>query len=142
MVSHDEEVKSLMLDLLEGFIWFDQQLQAHLDSEGMPTVNRTESMIMLLAGSGVRRPTELAKKLGLARQTINSSLRALETKKLIRLVVDPEDRRCKYIEPAASGKKMYAVAQEGLQLSERTLQSRIGVRRFEALATSLAATWR
>ena len=133
---------NFMLLLLEGFIWFDQQLQEHLSAHDMPTVNRTESMIMLLAGAGLVRPTELAKKLGLARQTINSAIRSLEQKQLIELAQDPADRRCRVIQPAKAGERVYVEATNALQGAEEKLIKTIGQEKIKMLQQTLGECWR
>lgn len=132
---------SIALKLLQGYIWFDQSLQNHLAAQNMPTVNRTESMIMLMAASGVNRPTDLAKKLGLARQTINSAMRVLEQKQLIRLVEDPMDKRCKVIERSPQGNSIYVEALKGLAEAEKSLQGKIGKQRLKQLKTTLQDCW-
>ena len=133
---------ALMLHLLEGFIWFDQQLQDYLDQHNMPTVNRTESMVMLLVGAGgIARPTDLAKKLGLARQTINSAIRNLESKRLVRMAEDPQDKRCKIVEPAIAGLEVHLTAMQGLALAEAGLAERIGDARLADLKDTLSDCW-
>ena len=127
----------LMLQLLEGFVWFDQRLQEQLRLSGMPSVNRTESMIMLYGSSGVVRPSELGQRIGLARQSINSAIRSLESKGLVRLVVDPSDARCKIIENTEQAQPIYAEAKKAILEAERDLAQVLGDDGLERLRDSL-----
>ena len=128
----------LMLQLLEGFVWFDQRLQAQLRQSGMPSVNRTESMIMLYGASGVVRPSELGQRIGLARQSINSAIRSLESKGLVRLVVDPSDARCKIIENTPQAQPIYDEAKKAILEAEAELVAALGGARVDGLRDTLA----
>ena len=127
-----------MLQFLEGFIWFDQRLQQHLQDAGMPSVNRTESMIMLYSSAGVVRPGELGNRIGLARQSVNSAIRSLEAKGLVRLGVDPSDARCRIIEHTDEAQPVYDAALQAITDAEDELAGAIGRKRMAALQATMA----
>ena len=104
-----------MAQLLNRFIWFDGALQKSLDARGHGGVRRLESMCMVYVHAGVRRPTELARLLGVTRQSVNTALRELEEKGLIYMAPDPEDARCKLVSFAPEGAAMRQEAKKTLQ---------------------------
>ncbi|MBL4863344.1 MAG: winged helix-turn-helix transcriptional regulator [Rhodobiaceae bacterium] len=132
---------SLMIGLLEGFMWLDRGLQESLRALNLPNVRRLESMIMLYAASGIRQPTDLARTLGVTRQSINSAMRELEQKNLIELKPDPRDGRCKIIEFSRAGDPVRLKAVKIMAALEATLVERLGEQSMRNLATVLGADW-
>lgn len=131
----------LMIGLLEGFMWLDRGLQDNLRALGLPNVRRLESMVMLYAAAGIRRPTELARTLGVTRQSINSAIRELEEKELIELSADPLDGRCKIIEFSKAGEPVHLKAMEIMASMENILAARIGRQEVADLAQLLNRDW-
>ncbi len=129
-----------MLRLLEGFIWLDQGLQQGLKSRDMPTVRRLESMLLLYVAAGVCRPSDLAKKIGITRQSINTALRELEAKQLVKLSPDPEDSRCKLISFDPAGAQVHNTALELITGLEQALLARMGGQQSN-LQSLLNADW-
>ncbi|MEQ9519409.1 MAG: MarR family transcriptional regulator [Parvibaculum sp.] len=129
----------LMVELLEAFMWLDRGLQANLAASGLPHVRRLESMVMLYASMGVLRPTELAKTLGVTRQSVNSAIRELEDKGLVALKADPDDRRCKMIHFTRSGDPIRQQAAAIMTGLEDVLEERIGARAYHQLHLALSA---
>lgn len=131
----------LMALLLARFLWFDGGLQASLDAAGWGGVRRLESMAMIHVHAGIRRPSDLARVIGVTRQSINTALRELEEKGLVRLVPDPEDRRCKIVEFAPEGAGMREAALTAVTSLEALLAERLGSDRVAALVQLLEADW-
>jgi len=44
-VTADEDIRHLLLSLLQGFYWFDEGLQNYLQARGWPAVTRPQSMV-------------------------------------------------------------------------------------------------
>lgn len=137
----DPQVGRLMALLLSRFMWFDEALQASLDAHGWGGVRRLESMTMIHVHAGVRRPSDLARMLGVTRQSINTALRELEQKGLVRLVPDPSDKRCKIVEFAEEGDGMRHAAQDVLKALERALEKKLGKMALADLDRLLSAEW-
>ncbi|MEQ9124013.1 MAG: MarR family transcriptional regulator, partial [Alphaproteobacteria bacterium] len=89
----------------------------------------------------VRRPTELARLLGVTRQSVNTALRELEEKGLIFLEPDPEDARCKQVRFAPEGAAMRAEALEIVLALEAELEERLGAKAVGDLARIVCADW-
>lgn len=137
----DRKPGLLMAQLLNRFIWFDGALQKSLDARGHGGVRRLESMCMVYVHAGVRRPTELARLLGVTRQSVNTALRELEEKGLIFLEPDPEDARCKLVSFAPGGAAMRADALEIVRALEAELEERLGAKAVADLARVVSADW-
>ncbi|ABS61905.1 transcriptional regulator, MarR family [Parvibaculum lavamentivorans DS-1] len=131
----------LMAQLLNRFMWFDGALQKNLDARGHGGVRRLESMTMVYVHAGVRRPSELARLLGVTRQSMNTALRELEEKRLVYMTPDPEDARCKLVTFAPEGAGVRAEALEIVSGLEAELEARLGARTVENLARIVSAEW-
>ena len=131
----------LMAQLLNRFMWFDGALQQNLDQRGWGGVRRLESMTMVYVHSGITRPTELARLIGVTRQSMNTALRELEEKQLVRLVPDPDDKRCKIVTFDPAGATMRAEALDVMEGLEALLNERLGEGAADKLAALLDADW-
>tara|TARA_R110000868_G_scaffold122877_2_gene325774 strand:- start:8876 stop:9346 length:471 start_codon:yes stop_codon:yes gene_type:complete len=131
----------LMAQLLNRFMWFDGALQSNLEKRGWGGVRRLESMTMVYVHSGITRPTELARLIGVTRQSMNTALRELEEKQLVRLVPDPDDKRCKIVTFDPAGAAMRAEAQDVMGGLEALLNERLGKGAADKLAALLDADW-
>lgn len=131
----------LMAQLLNRFMWFDGALQKSLDARGHGGVRRLESMTMVYVHAGIRRPSELARLLGVTRQSMNTALRELEEKRLVYMAPDPEDARCKLVTFAPEGAGVRAEALEIVRGLEEELEARLGARTVENLARIVSAEW-
>ena len=116
----------LIAQLLNRFMWFDGALQDNLDKRGWGGVRRLESMTMVYVHAGITRPSELARLIGVTRQSMNTALRELEEKKLVRLTPDPDDKRCKIVTFDPAGDAMRAEAQDVMEALEALLDERLG----------------
>lgn len=131
----------LMAQLLNRFIWFDAALQKSLDLSGHGGVRRLESMCMVYVHAGIRRPTELARLLGVTRQSVNTALRELEAKGLVYLEPDPEDARCKLVHFAPEGAAMREEALDIVTALEAALEENLGRKAVDDLARLVSADW-
>lgn len=133
--------KPVIVAIWQAFVWFDEGLQSYLRSRGWPEVTRPQSMLMTNVVLGVRRPSEIARNLGVSRQAIHTTIRQMTELGMLELVDDPEDRRSKIVEIAGAGPQMREHAQEAMQLMTRELEARIGKARVRALTEALGADW-
>jgi DNA-binding MarR family transcriptional regulator len=131
----------LMAQLLNRFIWFDGALQKSLDARGHGGVRRLESMCMVYVHAGVRRPSELARLLGVTRQSVNTALRELEEKGLVYMAADPDDARCKLVSFAPEGAEMRQEAMEIVMGLEAELEERMGSQAVSELGRLVTADW-
>src|SRR3546814_13924243 len=83
----------LIIALFQRFCWLDEGLQARLHDHGWPDVNRPQSMVMTNIVSGIVRPSDIARNLGVSRQAIHSTINQMVKLGIVRLDVDPDARR-------------------------------------------------
>lgn len=133
--------RGLMTSLLEGFMWLDRGLQQNLQAQGLPSVRRLESMVLVYVASGIQRPSDLARTLGVTRQSINSAIRELEEKRLIELAPDQADKRCKLIRFSREGRPVHLAAATIMSNLEAALTDRLGEQTIDALLEGLGDDW-
>lgn len=131
----------LIVPLLQAFYWFDDGLQAHLQARGWAHVTRPQSMVMVNIVTGIRRPSDIARNLGVSRQAIHATIAQMVEMGMLALEDDPLDGRSKIVVIAAKGQAMRADANEAVNLLTAELARRIGPASVAALAAALGADW-
>jgi DNA-binding MarR family transcriptional regulator len=131
----------LILELFSAFVWFDEGLQARLRAAGWPEVTRPQSMLMCCLAMGVHRPSDIARRVGVSRQAIHTTIGQLVDKGVLELVADPADRRIKTVELSPRGEAMKRDAQAAMTVMVAALTCRLGARRVAALREALLADW-
>lgn len=131
----------LIVPLLQGFCWFDDGLQAHLDAEGWGHVTRPQSIVMVAVLTGFNRPSDIARHLRISRQAIHATIADMVEMGIFELSDDPDDRRSKIVTIAAKGAKMRNFANKTVQKLTAELARRIGKANVAALAKALGAEW-
>jgi DNA-binding MarR family transcriptional regulator len=136
-----DEPDFLMRLLFDAYYWFDESLQRSMQAQNIPTLSRSQSMVMICLGEGIRRPSTLARKLRVSRQAMQKTLADLEAKGYLRLVPDPEDRRAKYVRLSRTGKQRQSNARDSLRKLEAELRDRVGSGTVDDLTQALQASW-
>lgn len=131
----------LIVPLLQAFCWFDDGLQAHLQAKGWAHVTRPQSMVMVNIVTGVCRPSDIARNLGVSRQAIHATINQMVDMGMLSLEDDPADGRSKIVAIAAKGQAMRADANEAVSRLTAELARRIGKVKVANLAAALAADW-
>lgn len=119
----------------------DEGLQQNLRKAGGPEVSHAQSMVILVIGEGVRRPSQIAERLGISRQAVHQSLRELVSMGLVELVADQEDKRAKVVKLSKTGMPKHLVAADILERLEGALGARIGKRKVKQLREALESDW-
>jgi DNA-binding MarR family transcriptional regulator len=127
--------------LLQQFRWFDDALRSRLADQGLAELTTAESMVFPYLDKEGTRPADLARRLGITRQSAQSLVRGLEAKGLVELVDDPEDGRAKKITLTAAGRQSVPLALETFEQLENELSRRIGAKRVTQLRNALEADW-
>lgn len=133
--------ESLILPLLQGFFWFDDGLQAHLQARGWTEVTRPESMVMTNVVIGVQKPSEIARNLGVSRQSVHATINQMAAKGIVELVDDPEDGRAKIVVLSETGQRMREDANQAMAQMVAQLRRRIGSRNVDNLIKAFSADW-
>lgn len=131
----------LVVQLLQGFEWFDESLQLSLRDLGWPPVTRPESMVMMHVTIDIDRPADIARSLRLTRQAVHSTIASLVNRGIVELAPDPSDGRIKVVRFTEMGSAMRRDAQKIVNSLAEQLSERIGLSHVAALGTSLGLNW-
>ncbi|MEW4467548.1 MarR family winged helix-turn-helix transcriptional regulator [Parasphingorhabdus sp. JC815] len=131
----------LIIALFQRFCWMDEGLQARLHDRGWPGVSRSQSMVMTNIVSGIVRPSDIARNLGISRQAIHSTINQMVKLGIVQLDVDPQDRRHVTLSLTDTGKMMRRDAQLAMDSLTSQISDVLGQERFDALLESLVADW-
>ncbi|MBL8555610.1 MAG: winged helix-turn-helix transcriptional regulator, partial [Phenylobacterium sp.] len=122
----DGDIRHLLLSLLQGFYWFDEGLQNYFQARGWPPVTRPQSMVMANIALGVRRPPDIARRLGVSRQAIHATLSQMVALGIVALADDPTNGKVKEVVLTAQGERMRRDAQRAMLLMGEELGRRLG----------------
>lgn len=131
----------LIIALFQRFCWLDEGLQARLHDRGWPDVSRSQSMVMTNIVTGVVRPSDIARNLGISRQAIHSTINQMVELGILKLDVDPQDRRHMIASMTDQGHKMRHDAQVAMDQLGEQIADVLGHERFDALLAALEADW-
>ena len=105
-----------------------------------PPGTRHSALFAALDRDGTR-PAELARRLGVTRQSVHQTLHELVDMGLLKLIADPVDRRATIAQLTPQGREHLRVARRIFRDLERELEDRIGTKNAEALRCSLSLDW-
>ncbi|OHD06164.1 MarR family winged helix-turn-helix transcriptional regulator [Sphingopyxis sp. RIFCSPHIGHO2_12_FULL_65_19] len=131
----------LIIALFQRFCWLDEGLQARLHDHGWPDVNRPQSMVMTNIVSGIVRPSDIARNLGVSRQAIHSTINQMVALGMVQLDVDPADRRHMIVSLTDLGARMRKDAQRSMDALTAQIAAKLGQDKFDALLAALEADW-
>lgn len=130
-----------MSGLLEGWDWFDIGLQNVLRDGGFPSLNKTQTMMVIYISAGVHRPIEIARRMRLSRQAIRHIETQLVKRRMITARADPTDKRSKILDFAPHSTRVRRFAERAIKRLESELKTRIGARNFAAMRSLLDLDW-
>ena len=131
----------LIIALFQRFCWLDEGLQARLRERGWPDVSRPQSMIMTHIVSGVVRPADIARNMGLSRQAVHNTINQMVRIGMVEMSPDPADRRNMIVSLTPSGLRMRKDAQRAMDRLGEQVAARLGQENFDALLAALEADW-
>ena len=91
--------------------------------------------------SGVVRPSDIARNLGVSRQAVHSTINQMVKLGIVRLDVDPDDRRHMIVSLTDLGARMRKDAQRSMDALTAQIADRLGQDKFDALLAALEADW-
>lgn len=137
----DEDIRHLLLSLLQGFYWFDEGLQNYLQARGWPVVTRPQSMVMANVVLGTRRPSDIARNMGVTRQAIHATINQMVELGMVEMANDPSNGRVKMLTLTPTGERMRRDAQQAMLLLGEELGRRVGREELLRAATTLGKDW-
>lgn len=131
----------LMRQLFDAFSWFDESLQQSMQVAGVPALSRSQSMVMVYLGEGIRRPSALARKMRVTRQAMHKTIADLQEKGYVQLVTDPDELRAKIVQLSPTGLQHHRKAIACLTALEKELDARLGRQTVTGLVKALRTDW-
>lgn len=133
--------QTLIVPLLQAFIWFDDGLQAYLQARGWDEVTRSQSMVMANVVVGMSKPSDIARNLGISRQAVHTTINQLIEMGMVEMTDDPDDRRGKIVVVSEKGREMGRDADAAMTAMTLELRHRIGAKNVDALIKAFTAEW-
>jgi DNA-binding MarR family transcriptional regulator len=132
---------TLLIPLFEAFSWFDEGLQALLREMGWTATTRPQTMILIVVGRGIERPAEIARALGVTRQSAGVTIAEMAAEGLIALEDDPSDKRAKIVRISAEGERRREDSRRAMAKLTAELERRIGKANVRKLSDALEPDW-
>ncbi|MFI1753694.1 MarR family winged helix-turn-helix transcriptional regulator [Streptomyces sp. NPDC020571] len=121
--------------------WFDEALLAALDEAGASSVSLTQLGLFSVLDEDGTTVSELARRMGVTRQTAHQAVHGLVGLGLLEQAPDPASARRRLIRRTPEGQRAHQLADLVLRRLEETLAERIGRDAVTALRAALEAPW-
>ncbi len=137
------EVNVPLLKLLQrGVRWFSEELVERLDAAGVDPITPAHAAVLAHLEDGTSLSiAELARRAGVARQTMHRAVTQLLDEGLLASKPGPGFPRSTLIELTAAGCRRRDVASEILRDLEKILESRLGPAALAELRDNLTRAW-
>jgi DNA-binding MarR family transcriptional regulator len=133
-----ESAPNLPLLLAGAKRWFDDALTASMRAAGEQPLTSAQGQVFAFLDAEGTTVAELARRLGVTRQTAHQAVRGLLALGLLEQVPDPASARNRLIRITAEGARVHRRAQATLTVIEGALADRIGAEAAAALRHALA----
>ena len=104
-------------------------------------MTRPQSMVMANIVLGVRRPSDIARNMGVSRQAIHATINQMVELGIVALMDDPSNRRIKVVAPTRLGETMRIDAQRAMVVMGEELGRRVGKAQLLKAAHLLHEDW-
>ncbi|MGG2459316.1 MarR family winged helix-turn-helix transcriptional regulator [Streptomyces sp. RGM 3693] len=133
--------RSLPQLLTEARRWFEDALLATLKETGATPISPTQVQLFAVLDEQGTTVSELARRMGVARQTAHQAVHGLVAAGLLEQVPDPTSGRQRLIRRTAQGERTHHQASALLERLEEELAGRIGQQAVDALRAALETSW-
>ncbi|WP_318215458.1 MarR family winged helix-turn-helix transcriptional regulator [Streptomyces sp. SCL15-6] len=137
MTQAKEAAQNMPLLLAGAKRWFDDALMASMRAAGEQPLSSAQGQVFALLDQDGTTVAELARRLGVTRQTAHQAVHGLLALGLLEQVPDPSSARNRLIRITAEGVRVHRRAQATLAVIEDALAERIGAEAATALRTAL-----
>ncbi|MEW2294212.1 MarR family transcriptional regulator [Streptomyces sp. NPDC006743] len=121
--------------------WFEDALLASLEAAGEQPVTTAQASVFAMLDSEGTTVSELARRMGVTRQTAHQAAHGLIGMGLLEQVPDPRSARRRLIRRTAEGQRVHERAQATIDVVESVLAERIGAAGVRSLWQGLTADW-
>ena len=138
---NDHPEAGVALAFLKYFYWIEIGIRSYLRSKDEIELSRSEGLVIASINLGYRRPSDIARQLGVSRQATHVTIRQMREKGIVELVPDPADGRIKLVGLTPLADKMNADGVVAMEHLWRELAQRVGQTNLNRLAAVLHADW-
>jgi DNA-binding MarR family transcriptional regulator len=131
----------LALELLRASDALNRELIQRLRADGWPPITQNQSLVFAYLSPQGTTASELARRVGITRQSMHKLLEGLLTEKLVLLKSHPDDGRSAFVALSARGKRLMAAAQMHLTAIEAEIETHIGSAKLHQLRRAMAHDW-
>ncbi|MGW7241490.1 MarR family winged helix-turn-helix transcriptional regulator [Streptomyces sp. NPDC054804] len=121
--------------------WFEDALFASMEAAGEQPVTTAQASVFAMLDEEGTTVSELARRIGVTRQTAHQAVHSLIGMGLLKQIPDPESARRVLICTTDDGQRVHERAQATIGIIESVLAERIGRPAVEALRQALTADW-
>ncbi|MEU5582866.1 MarR family winged helix-turn-helix transcriptional regulator [Streptomyces huasconensis] len=121
--------------------WCEDGLSAAMAAAGETPVSPTQVQLCSVLDEEGTTVSELARRMGVTRQTAHQAVHQLVAAGILEQVPDPASARQRLIRRTAEGERAHRLAKAALARIEEQLAARIGADLADALRTALEAPW-
>ncbi|MHC3469441.1 MarR family winged helix-turn-helix transcriptional regulator [Streptomyces sp. 7R007] len=121
--------------------WFEDALFASMEAAGEQPVTSTQAAVFARLDPEGTTVSELARRIGVTRQTAHQVVHALIGMGLLEQTPDPDSARRILIRTTSEGLRVHERAQATIVVIESVLADRIGAPAVAALHQTLTADW-
>ncbi|MET9534505.1 helix-turn-helix domain-containing protein [Streptomyces sp. NPDC006649] len=127
--------------LTEARRWFEEGLLAAMEEAGAAPVSPAQAQLFAVLDERGTTVSELARRMGVTRQTTHQAVHGLVVAGLLEQVPDPASGRRRLIRRTARGEQTHRQAELVLERVEDELAARIGRPAVDALRAALETPW-
>jgi DNA-binding MarR family transcriptional regulator len=113
--------------------WVREEIHAGLVASGYEDLNRAHVTVFRYPTPDGMRPSELAERLQITKQSVNDLLRDLEDMGYLTREAESTDKRARIVRLTPSGRLLEQAAQREMRLAEERMAATIGEERFAEL---------
>ena len=132
-----EAAQNLPLLLTGAKRWFEDALEASMRAAGEQPVSSAQAQVFACLDAEGTTVSELARRIGVTRQSAHQAVHGLVAMGLLEQVPDPASARSRLIRMTAEGTRVHHRAQDTLAVIEGVLADRIGRQATTALRDAL-----
>ena len=117
--------------------WVRDQMYAGVVAAGFDDLNAAHVGLWRYPGLEGLRPTALAERSGITKQSVNDLLRHLEREGYLETVPDSADKRARVIRLTAKGRRLQRTIHAEAEAAQKRIAEILGRQRFDQMYSSL-----
>jgi DNA-binding MarR family transcriptional regulator len=136
-----QPARNLPQHLAEAKRWFDEGLLASMEAAGERPLTIAQAWVFATLDDAGTTVSELARRMGVTRQSAHQAVHGLIDAGLMEQVPDPSSARARLIRTTAEGRRAHELAQRCIAVMEDVLARRLGETAATALRAALETPW-